>query len=78
MGLDSGIIDADENMTYDRVELNYYPVPNPSPKPDEIEYKTELELIPIWRIYMPLDEYVSGAYNGTSAICINAVTGENI
>lgn len=76
--LDSGIIEADENMTYDRVELNYYPVPNPSPKLGEIEYKTELELIPIWCIYMPLDEYVSGAYNGTSAICINAITGENI
>lgn len=76
--LDSGIIDADENMTYDRVELNYYPVPNPSPKPGEIEYKTELELMPMWRIYMPLDEYVSGAYNGAPAICINAVTGENI
>ena len=74
--LDSGIIEADGTMTYNRVELNYYPVPNPAPTPHEIEYKPELVLIPIWHIYMPLDEYVEGLYEGPSAICINAITGE--
>lgn len=74
--LDSGMIEADGTMTYNRVELNYYPVPNPTPTPHEIEYKLKLVLIPIWHIYMPLDEYVEGLYEGPSAICINAVTGE--
>ena len=74
--LDSGMIEADGTMTYNRVELKYYPVPNPSPTPHEIEYKSELVLIPIWHIYMPLDEYVEGLYEGPSAICINAITGE--
>ena len=60
--LDSGMIEADGTMTYNRVELKYYPVPNPAPTPHEIEYKPELVLIPIWHIYMPLDEYVEGLY----------------
>ena len=63
-------------MTYNRAELKYYPVPNPAPTPHEIEYKPELVLIPIWHIYMPLDEYVEGLYEGPSTICINAITGE--
>ena len=74
--LDSGMIEADGTMIYNRVELNYYPVPNPAPTPHEIEYKSELVLIPIWHIYMPLDEYVEGLYEGPDTICINAVTGE--
>ena len=74
--LDSGMIEADETMTYNRVELKYYPVPNPAPTPHEVEYKSELVLIPIWHIYMPLDEYVEGLYEGPSTICINAITGE--
>ena len=74
--LDSGMIEVDGAMTYNRAELKYYPVPNPAPTPHQIEYKSELVLIPIWHIYMPLDEYVEGYYNGPSTICINAVTGE--
>ena len=74
--LDSGMIEADGTMTYNRVEFKYYPVPNPAPTPHEIEYKSELVLIPIWHIYMPLDEYVEGLYEGPCAICINAITGE--
>lgn len=74
--LDSGMIEADGTMTYNRVELKYYPLPNPEPTPHEIEYKSELVLIPIWHIYMPLDEYVEGLYEGPSTICINAITGE--
>ncbi len=77
--LDSGIIESDGKITYNRVELNYYPVPNPAPVMDEIEYKSELVLTPIWHIYMPLDEYVDGGYGdavGPSHICVNAVTGE--
>ena len=74
--LDSGMIEADGTMTYNRAELKYYPVPNPAPTQHEIEYKSELVLIPIWHIYMPLDEYVEGLYEGPSTICINAITGE--
>ena len=74
--LDSGMIEADGEMTYNRAELKYYPVPNPAPTLHEIEYKSELVLIPIWHIYMPLDEYVEGLYEGPSTICINAITGE--
>ena len=77
--LDNGVIASDGTITYDRVELNYYPVPNLSPDPDAIEYKSELTLMPIWHIYMPLDEYVDGGYGnatGPSHICVNAVTGE--
>lgn len=77
--LDNGVIESDGRITYDRVELNYYPVPNPAPAADEIEYKPELVLTPIWHIYMPLDEYVDGGYGdavGPVHICVNAVTGE--
>jgi len=77
--LDSGILVSDGTIIYDRVELNYYPVPNSAPALDEIEYKPELVLTPIWHIYMPLDEYVEGDYGdavGPIHICVNAVTGE--
>ena len=77
--LDSGILKSDGTIIYDRVELNYYPVPNPAPAMNEIEYKTELVLTPIWHIYMPLDEYVEGDYGnavGPVHICVNAITGE--
>lgn len=77
--LDNGMLESDGTILYDRVELNYYPVPNPSPALDEIEYKPELVLTPIWHIYMPLDEYVEGGYGnavGPVHICVNAVTGE--
>lgn len=76
--LDNGMIQSDGKITYDRVELNYYPVPDPAPAL-EIEYKSELVLTPIWHIYMPIDEYVDGGYDnaaGPSHICVNAVTGE--
>ena len=39
--LDNGMIVSDGTIIYDRVELNYYPVPNPAPDPDAIEYKSE-------------------------------------
>ncbi len=77
--LDSGMIQSDGKITYDRVELNYYPVPSAAPARDEIEYKPELVLTPIWHIYIPLDVYVDEGYSATgspSNICINAVTGE--
>lgn len=77
--LRGGMIASDGTITYDRVELNYYPVPNSAPDPDAIEYKPELTLTPIWHIYMPIDEYVDGGYGnavGPSHICVNAVTGE--
>ncbi len=76
--LDSGMIQSDGRITYDRVELNYYPVPT-APAQDGIEYKSELVLKPIWHIYMLLDEYVDGGYGdatGPSHICVDAVTGE--
>lgn len=76
--LDNGMIESDGTITYDRVELNYYPVPNPAPAMDEIEYKSKLVLTPIWHIYVPIDEYVEnyGTAVGPSHICVNAVTGE--
>ncbi len=77
--LDNGMIESQGKITYDRVELNYYPVPNSAPAPDEIEYKPELLLTPIWHIYIPLDEYVDEGYAETSEpahICVDAVTGE--
>lgn len=77
--LDGGMLESDGTILYDRVELNYYPVPNPAPALDEIEYKQELVLTPIWHIYMPLDEYVEGDCGdavGPIHICVNAVTGE--
>lgn len=78
--LDGGMIESDGRITYDRVELNYYPVPT-VPAQDGIEYKSELVLKPIWNIYMPLDEYVDGGYGdavGPTHICVDAVTGELI
>lgn len=79
--LDNGMIASDGTITYDRVELNYYPIPNPAPDPDAIEYKSELTLMPIWHIYMPIDEYIDGGYSnavGPIHICVNAVTGEMV
>ena len=79
--LDQGMIESDGSITYHRVALHYYPVPDPAPAMDEIEYKSELVLIPMWHIWMPLDEYVDGGYGpkaGPSHICVNAVTGELI
>lgn len=77
--LGNGMIASDGTLTYNRVELNYYPVSNPAPDPDAIEYKSELTLVPIWHIYIPLDEYVDGGYGdaaGPLHIGVNAVTGE--
>ena len=77
--LDNGMLKSDGRIVYDRVELNYYPIPNPAPALDGIEYKPELVLTPVWHIYMPLDEYVEGDYGdavGPTHICVNAVTGE--
>lgn len=78
--LDSNRIQADEQLTLSEIRLEYYPVPNPAPAEGEIAYRTELELIPIWHIYMPLDDYVESPYTPTEPvnhnICINAVTGE--
>lgn len=77
--LDSGMIESDGRITYDRVELNYYPVPT-APAQDGIEYKSELVLTPMWHIYVPIDEYVESYADATgpSHICVNAVTGELI
>lgn len=77
--LDGGMIESDGRITYDRVELNYYPVPT-APALDGIEYKSELVLTPMWHIYVPIDEYVDsyGDAVGPSHICVNAVTGELI
>ena len=76
--LDSNMIRADEKLTLSNVKFEYYPVPNPAPAKGEIEYRSKLELIPIWHIYMPLDDYVDAGYEGDGFhnICINAVTGE--
>lgn len=80
--LDSGRIQGDERLTLDNIALEYYPVPNLSPAEREIEYKSELELIPIWHIYMSLDDYVEmhtqgdGLDDALYNICINAVTGK--
>ena len=80
--LDSNLIQADERLLLNNAKLEYFPVPNPAPKKGEIEYRSELELIPIWHIYMTTDDYVEGRYQGDGLddalynICINAVTGE--
>lgn len=80
--LDSGRIQGNEQLTLNNIKLEYYPIPNPAPAKGEIEYKSELELIPIWHIYMSLDDYVESRYQGDGLddalynICINAVTGE--
>lgn len=80
--LDNRMIQADERLVLNNIKLEYYPVPNPSPEAG-IEYRPELELIPVWHIYMTLDDYMEfmeshdfepedALYN----IWINAVTGE--
>lgn len=80
--LDSNMIQGDERLTLNNIALEYYPVPNRSPAEGEIEYRSELELIPIWHIYMTLEDYVNAEYQGDGIeyahynICINAVTGE--
>lgn len=80
--LDSKMIRADERITLNNIKLEYYPVPNLSPAEGEIEYRSELELIPVWHIYMPLDEFIDMSYQGDEPdevlhnIWINAVTGE--
>lgn len=82
--LDNHMIQADERLVLNNIKLEYYPVPNPSPKAG-IEYRPELELIPVWHIYMPLDDYVDmtgqmtqddGLEDALYNIWINAVTGE--
>lgn len=80
--LDNNLIQADEQLILNNVKLEYYPVPNRSPAEGEIEYRPELELIPVWHIYMPLDDYVDTICQGDGLdevhynIVINAVTGE--
>lgn len=80
--LDSNMIQADERITLNNIKLEYYPVPNLSPTEGEIEYRSELELIPVWHIYMPLDDFIDMDYQGDGPdevlhnIWINAVTGE--
>lgn len=82
--LDNHMIQADERLVLNNIKLEYYPVPNPSPEAG-IEYRPELELIPVWHIYMPLDDYVDmigqatqddGLEDALYNIWINAVTGE--
>ena len=79
--LDGGVIRSKGQNVLNTVKLEYYPLPNPSPKPDEIEYREELELVPVWHIYTPLGEYLEGLWageyeDGVSNILVNAVTGE--
>lgn len=76
--LDSNVIPADERITMNHIRLEYYPLPNTEPSAGEMETRSELELIPVWHIYMPLGEYVDAAIGRDVPhnICINAVTGE--
>ena len=79
--LDGGMIRSKGQNVLNTVKLEYYPLPNSSPKPDEIEYREELELVPVWHIYTPLGEYLEGLWaeeyeDGISNILVNAVTGE--
>lgn len=79
--LDGGMIRSKGQNVLNTVKLEYYPLPNPSPKPDEIEYREELELVPVWHFYTPLGEYLEGLWageyeDGVSNILVNAVTGE--
>ena len=79
--LDGGMIRSKGQNVLNTVKLEYYPLPNPSPEPDEIEYREELELVPVWHIYTPLGEYLEGLWageyeDGVSNILVNAVTGE--
>ena len=80
--LDNGLIVTDERMVFDHVELEYYPLPNTQVQ-SEMEYRQKLELIPIWHIYITMEDYVE-KYAGLEEIspeavdniCINGVTGE--
>ncbi len=80
--LDNGLIMTDERMVFDHVELEYYPLPNTQVQ-GEMEYREQLELVPIWHIYITLEDYVE-KYAGLEEIspgavdniCINGVTGE--
>lgn len=80
--LDTNMLRGDEQLTLNNIALEYYPMPNPSPAEGEIEYRPELELFPVWHIYMSLDDYVEAMAQGDVPddahfdICINAVTGE--
>ena len=80
--LDNGLIVTDDRMVFDHVELEYYPLPNTQVQ-SEMEYRQKLELIPIWHIYITMEDYVE-KYAGLEEIspeavdniCINGVTGE--
>lgn len=80
--LDNGLIMTDERMVFDHVELEYYPLPNTQVQ-GEMEYREQLELVPVWHIYITVDDYVE-KYAGMEEIppeavdniCINGVTGE--
>lgn len=76
--LDSNVIPADERITMNNVRLEYYPLPSTTPPVGEMETRSELELIPIWHIYMSLSDYVEARIDGyvPHNICINAITGE--
>lgn len=80
--LDSNMIQGDERLTFNNIALEYYPVPNLSHAEREIEYRPQLDLIPVWHIYVSLDDYVEtmaqcdGLDGVHYNICINAVTGE--
>ena len=76
--LDSNMILTDERITMNNVRLEYYPLPNTAPLAGEIETRSELELIPVWHIYMSLDAYVEAGIGSYAPhnICINAITGE--
>ena len=80
--LDNGLIMTDERMVFDHVELEYYPLPNTQVQ-GEMEYREQLELVPVWHIYITVEDYVE-KYAGLEGIspeavdniCINGVTGE--
>ncbi len=81
--LDGGRIPADERLVIDRVELEYYPLPNEDVTYEkrEIEYRFQLQLVPVWHLYMSLHDYVEGGYAAVDNqaafnIVINAATGE--
>lgn len=78
--LDSNRILADERITMSNIKLEYFPLPNTdiTYEMHEIEYRPELKLIPVWHIYMPLEDYIDAGCDSNVPynICINAVTGE--
>ena len=76
--LDNNVILADERITMSNIKLEYYPLPSIEPPVGEIETRSELELIPIWHIYMSLGDYIDAAIDSYAPfnICINAITGE--